>query len=234
MHSEAPTPGPSSPNYREYFAEICRGLPPLPGEDPEARAARLKSAMDAVVALNPSNAFEARLAVRIVSTDAHAADALRSAALAAADDPWEVRRCRSQAASMARASDAALRSLLRIQAAREKQLAAMHPAAMDRAGYWFKEASVPGPDRDPDPAPPPPHAEAQAEPVRDIEAEADMYAIMYPDRTARIRAAGGLPPKLDFGPPDPELVEAVVHGSSPRSRGRSVPQGATASHEMTR
>jgi hypothetical protein len=63
-------------NYREYFAELCRELPPVPDDDPEARAARQNSAMDAVVALHPDNAFEARLAVRIVSTDAHAADAL--------------------------------------------------------------------------------------------------------------------------------------------------------------
>jgi hypothetical protein len=40
----------------------------------------------------------------------------------------------AQAASMARQSDAALRNLLRIQATREKQEAAMHPAAMERAG----------------------------------------------------------------------------------------------------
>ena len=143
-------------NYREYFAELCRELPPVPDEDPEARAARQNSAMDAVVALHPDNAFEARLAVRIVSTDAHAADALRSAALAAGD-PEKVRQCRAQAASMARQSDAALRALLRIQATREKQEAAMHPAAMGRAGYWFKEVARPGPrprpDHDPGPTP---------------------------------------------------------------------------------
>jgi hypothetical protein len=176
--------------------------------------------MDAVVALNPDNAFEARLAVRVVSTDAHAADALRSAALAA-DDPGEVLRCRAQAASMMRQSDAALRSLLRLQATREKQLAAMHPAAMGRAGYWFKEVSVQASPRP---------EEQTAEPVRDFAAEADMYAIMYPDRVARIRAAGGLPVKLDFGPPEPELVEAIVHAH----RVQSVPQGRTSSQEMAR
>jgi hypothetical protein len=202
MHFESPSPGPSSANYREYFAELCRELPPLPGEDPEAR-----------------------LAVRVVSTDAHAADALRSAAFAA-DDPEEVRRCRAQATSMMRQSDAALRSLLRIETTREKQLAAMHPAAMGRAGYWFEEVSVP--------APPLPPTESEAEPVRDIKAEANMYAIMYPDRAAGIRAAGGLPPKLDFGPPEPELVEAIVHGPSPGSWALSVPHDATASQLMTR
>ena len=29
---------------------------------------------------------------------------------------------------------------------------------------------------------------------------------MYPDRAERIRAAGGLPARLDFGAPGPEIV----------------------------
>ena len=82
---------------------------------------------------------------------AHADDSLRSASLAA-NDPMEQRRCRAQAVSMARQSDAALRTLLRMQATREKQLAETHPAAMERAGYWFRDVSVPAPE--PEPAPP--------------------------------------------------------------------------------
>jgi hypothetical protein len=206
-------------NYREYFAELCRELPPVPDEDPEARAARQNSAMDAVVALHPDNAFEARLAVRIVSTDAHAADALRSAALAAGD-PERVRQCRAQAASMARQSDAALRALLRIQATREKQEAAMHPAAMGRAGYWFKEVSAPGPDRDPGPTPAQPKPEPKPAPP-DIDAEARLYAALYPERVARIREAGGLPPRLDFGPPEPAIVAALLRGVVPPSEPQS-------------
>jgi hypothetical protein len=206
-------------NYREYFAELCRELPSVPDDDPEARAARQNSAMDAVVALHPDNAFEARLAVRIVSTDAHAADALRSAALAAGD-PERVRQCRAQVASMARQSDAALRALLRIQATREKQEAAMHPAAMGRAGYWFKEVSAPGPDRDPGPTPAQPKPEPKPAPP-DIDAEARLYAALYPERVARIREAGGLPPHLDFGPPEPAIVAALLRGAVPPSEPQS-------------
>ena len=223
-----PTGTPTGANHREYFAELCRELPPIPDEDLEARAARQKSTMDAVVALHPENAFEARLAVRIVSTDAHAADALRAAALAAGDAE-KVRQCRAQAASMARHSDAALRALLRIQAIREKQEAAMHPAAMARAGYWFKEVSVPepgsrsgacpGPRSGPDPGPSP--AQPESEPEPDIDAEVRLYAALYPDRVARIRAAGGLPPRLDFGPPEPEIVAALLRGVVPRSQPQS-------------
>jgi hypothetical protein len=212
MPFDTPPTNPTGANYREYFAELCRELPPVPDEDLEARAARQNSAMDAVVALHPENAFETRLAVRIVSTDAHAADALRAAALAAGDFE-KVRQCRAQVASMARQSDAALRALLRIQTTREKQEAATHPAAMARAGYWFKEVSVPGP------APSP--AQPKSEPEPDIDAEVRLYAALYPDRVARIREAGGLPPRLDFGPPEPEIVAALLRGVVPCSQPQS-------------
>jgi hypothetical protein len=212
MPFDTPPTNPTGANYREYFAELCRELPPVPDEDLEARAARQNSAMDAVVALHPENAFETRLAVRIVSTDAHAAEALRAAALAAGDFE-KVRQCRAQAASMARQSDAALRALLRIQTTREKQEAAIHPAAMARAGYWFKEVSVPGP------APSP--TQPKSEPEPDIDAEVRLYAALYPDRVARIRAASGLPPRLDFGPPEPEIVAALLRGVVPCSQPQS-------------
>jgi hypothetical protein len=206
MQSTSPPPRPPGSNYREIYALVCSMLPPSPDDTPDIRAARERGAMDAVAALNPYDAFEARLAARIVGMDAHAADSLRSAGLAAAD-PAEMHRCRAQAASMARQSDAALRSLLRMQATREKQLAALHPAAMERAGYWFREITVPEPA--PDPVPP-----ADADPFGQL-TEAEQYAVTYPDRAARIRAAGGLPADLDFGPPEPQLVHEVLHGASP-------------------
>ena len=39
--------------------------------------------------------------------------------------------------------------------------------------------------------------------------------MIYPDRATRIRAAGGLPADTTFGPPEPRLVQAIVHGTSP-------------------
>ena len=44
---------------------------------------------------------------------------------------------------MMRTAQSALRALERRQASREKAQNAMHPAAMERAGYWFKSVSVP-------------------------------------------------------------------------------------------
>ena len=39
--------------------------------------------------------------------------------------------------------------------------------------------------------------------------------VMYPDRAGRFRAAGGLPARLDFGAPKPEIVAAIVRGTAP-------------------
>jgi hypothetical protein len=211
LHSVTPTA-----SRREIFAELCGMLPPSVADTPDLRAKRDERAIDAVVALHPDDDFEVRLALRIVAMDAHVGDSLRSAGLAA-NDPAEIRRCRAQAASMVRQADATLRSLLRIQATREKQLAEKHPAAMERAGYWFKEIVMP------DPAPAPLAAEpSDVEPERteaDIDAEAELYVVMYPDRAERIRAAGGLPARLDFGAPGPEIVARLLKAN--RLNGRT-------------
>ncbi len=211
MPFDTPLPDATPASRCEIFARLCSELPPPVADTPDLRAKRDEDAMDAVEALHPGDAFEARLAVQIVAMDAHAGDSLRSACLAV-NDPMEVRRCRAQATSMARQSDAALRSLLRIQAIREKQLAEKHPAAMERAGYWFRETVLP------DPAPPPPAAaQYDVEPERteaDIDAEAELYVVMYPDRAERIRAAGGLPARLDFGAPGPQIVARILKGKS--------------------
>jgi len=80
---------------------------------------------------------------------------------------------------------------------------------MERAGYWFKETTVPAAAK-PEAPPPPEPAAATDEPQPDIAAEAQRYAVIYPVRAARIRAARGLPPDLDFGPPEPALVAELL------------------------
>jgi hypothetical protein len=120
-----------SPKASEVFALLCSVLPVSADGTQDAIAARARRAMDAVFALHPEDAFEVRLAVRIVAMDAHAADSLRAAAQAVAD-PMEVRRCRAQAVSMARQSDSALRVLRCMQAERDRAPAAMRPAALPR------------------------------------------------------------------------------------------------------
>jgi hypothetical protein len=51
----------------------------------------------------------------------------------------------------------------------------MHPAAMESAGYWYRECSVPAAPL-PAPQPPPPNEP----PAEDTAAEADRYAVIYP------------------------------------------------------
>lgn len=204
MASATDYPDTLASNSRAIYSDLCASLPKAPGDTEEAIAARARKALDAVCALHPEDQFEADLATSIVAMRAHAIDALR-AAVRAADDPDRVRQCRAQAASMARQSDAALRALRRIQAERDKAFNENHPATLGRAGYWFREVSVPAPDHDPETpsrsaAPPATDAEPERTPAT-IEADAKLYAPMYPDRVKRICAAGGLPPDLDFGPP---------------------------------
>jgi hypothetical protein len=71
------------------------------------------------------------------------------------------------------------------------------------------------------PGPAPSPAQPKSEPEPDIDAEVRLYAALYPDRVARIREAGGLPPRLDFGPPEPEIVAALLRGVVPCSQPQS-------------
>ena len=88
----------------------------------------------------------------------------------------------------------------------------MHRAAMERAGYWFHEVSLPAQTA------PLVSTKDTTEPVPDPVAAAEHYALIYPDRAALIRAHGGLPPRLTFGPPEPAIVAALVNGASPALR----------------
>jgi hypothetical protein len=86
--------------------------------------------------------------------------------------------------TMMRQMHVALGKLERRQVTREKAEAEMQPAAMQRAGWWFREATVPA-----EPAPPP--GPEPATPPQEFGAltEAEQYAVLYPERAARIRAA---------------------------------------------
>lgn len=203
---------------REIFAELTASLPAPPdGDTPDNRARRDEAAMEAVAALHPADAFEARLARQIVLADALMADSARLAA-ACRNDFTGTTRHRAQANSFMREVRASLRELRRMQAERDKALAAMHPAAMERAGWWFREAAVP------EPATPAPETPASADDRFASLSEAEQYAVIYPDRARRIRAAGGLPNPLDFDPLEPDQVEAIVTSTSPILRALDRPR----------
>lgn len=178
---------PAIARYTLYL--LTEALPPPISDLPEELAARDEAAIAAVALLDPADAFEARLAARAVATDAHAMDSLRLAGQPGAT-PEQVQRCRAQATAMLRASDSATRQLERRQAARAK--------------------AQPLPVQEAEPAP-----AAAAAPATDWAAEADRYALAHGKRAALIRRLGRLPHKLDFGPIRPELVRAIITGTSP-------------------
>ena len=190
---------------REVFATLCASLPSPATDTPNTRADREQTAMAAVAALLPANAYEALLAAQIVLANYHAKDCLRLAALPGQDFD-DARHCRAQANAMMRQEQSGLRALQRTQATREKAEAERNPAAMQRAGYWFKDVSVPLPEPTP--------AQPEAPQPADL-TEAEQYTTLYPDRAAMIRAHGGLPNRVDFGPLAPAIVEALVSGTSP-------------------
>ncbi len=209
---------------RQIYAELCRSLPPPPDGTPESRAIREQHAMTSAAHLVPENAAEADVAVQAVSAQFHARDALQAASCSGAD-PETVRRCRAQAASMMRQADSAIRTLLRMQAERQKAEDAARPAAMQRAGYWFRSVSPPEPAAPAEPAPEPtaPAAAAPraASPPRleyGAMTPAERYVTLYPDRAAAVLDAGGLPVSLSFPPPDPSVITELLAGNSPLVR----------------
>ncbi len=217
-------PNPFLPNLapsiaREILHTLRTDLPPPATDAAEALADRIETAMAMVASYLPTDVGEAQLAAQIVVADAHAKDCWRLALLPSQDFD-KARRCRDQAAKMARLMQSGQRLLQRTQAMRRKLEAEMHPEAMERAGYWFRDASVPAPEPDqapgnataPEVAVPEPVAAA---PAFETLTEAEQYAVIYPGRAALIRGNGGLPARLDFGPPEAEIVEALVHGTSP-------------------
>jgi hypothetical protein len=202
---------------REIYAELCGALPPPTPDTPEARTARDDRAMAAVAALIPENAFEAELAVQIVAKDFHAKHALRDASRPNLTVD-ALNNYRNQASRMDRDSQSGVRNLLRIQAIRYKAEDAARPAAMERAGYWYKDslemAGRPLPLLAPEPADDAPKPNEPPRPAYEQMEPAEQFAALYPQRAALIRAHGGLPPNIDFGPPDPDLVAAIVASTS--------------------
>jgi hypothetical protein len=107
------------------------------------------------------------------------------------------------------------------------------PVSAPAAERWPARA-LPMPPATPVPAPTPQRSRRMAtpadadEPLRDLPAEADYYAVVYPNRAREMRRYGGLPPNCSYGPPDDELVHAIVTGTSPILRALDLLDSATA------
>ena len=224
--------------YYHLVRTLCLTLPPPPSDSPDALAQRNRAAITRIAALVPANAAEADLGAQFVAASEQWKDCLRLAQLPATT-PESAVKCRAQALSMMREAKSALRLLLRLQEARGKREA--NSAACNRAAWTehcaialMAEALSPAAARaapapcEPAPAkagdtavaePPPPEPRPEPAPVEDAEpdpiAEAEQYAAIYPERAALIRRLGRVPPNASFGPPDPDLVQALITARSP-------------------
>ena len=158
-----------------YLVHTLRGtLPRLLKDTPENRARRDEDAMARVAALCPANIAEAEVAALQIANAEHA-----KACLFDAQRPdielLLVLKCRAQAASMSRQADNLMRTLLRMQAARQKREA--NQETHDRAAWaehcalnLMAEALSPPPPPATIAEPPPPTArpaEAHQEPPPD-------------------------------------------------------------------
>ena len=92
-----------------------------------------------------------------------------------------------------------------------------------------RRAPTPGAERAAASAP-----EPQPEPAEELQpdavAEAEQYAAIYPERAALIRRLGRVPDNVSFGPPDDDIVAALVTASTPTlsALDRTVPESRAA------
>jgi len=133
--------GPIPPVHIHQLLETL--LPTQPGyatATPDRQAELRLATMHSLAAYQPEDAQEANLAALLVATQARVLDCFRRAALPDADDTSR-RRDETGAASLLRCMQTLLRGLHQAQALRLK--AEEKPS--ERAGWWFRDASVPEP-----------------------------------------------------------------------------------------
>ena len=221
--------------YYQVIHTLRGAMPPPVTQSPADRVRRDNAAIAHVACLLPANADEANIAAQYVAASAQALDCLRLAREFPAGGEL-ILKCSAQAASMMRQARAARSLLLRVQAQRQTREA--DHAARDQAA-WTEHCAInlmadalgrtpPAPLAEPPPPPAVATQLAEPAPQPDPAAEAEQYAVIYPRRAALIRALGGLPDRLDFGPPAPELVRAIVTGDSPALRALDRPGAAPA------
>ena len=214
--------------YRHIYFTLTACLPPPRDDSPEALHERNEAAVAAAASLCPVTAAEAILAAQSVAAAAHAQECLR-----AANDPGMplamALKCTAQAASMMRQSHSAIRSLQQMQAIRIKrdsneaaaEAAAMaeHIAASSMTTRLTPPIAASEPPRvEPGVEPPPPPEADMPDPEPPEHTAAETYAVLYPRRAALIRRHGGVPPDVTFGPPDEDLVRALLESRSPLVR----------------
>jgi hypothetical protein len=204
--------------YYQLIHTLRAALPPPVTDTPEDLVRRDNAAIALVAALFPATADEASLAATYVAANAQAMDCLRLVRQYP-DDPNFILKFTARSAGLMREARATWSLLLRVQAERRRREA--DNAATDRAA-WTEHCAIglmaqalgraaPGAMVEP-PPPPVPAAEEDPTPNADPIAEAEHYAVIYPQRAALIRRLGRVPDNVSFGPPEDYLVRALVTG----------------------
>ena len=203
----APDPADILPRatYHQVIHTLRALLPPPLTDSPDDAAYRELAAIAHVASLLPANPDEAHLAAQYVAASAQALDLLRLAR-AYPNDPGLILKCTARSAGMMREARGWRTALQRAQSDRRKREA--NPAARDAAAAT--EQRVLGLladvlDRVP-PAEP-----AEPDPI----AAAERYALLHRKRAALIRRLGRLPDRIDVGVLTPEVVHAIVTGTTP-------------------
>ena len=187
-----------------FLVETFRGtLPEPPKETPEMRRKRLKAAIAAVASLCPVGLAEAGLAARHVAADQQASECLRLINQLHHNLPKQM-QCRAQSISMARQSDTALRSLLRLQAMRMKRDA--KPETAD-AAVWAEHIAAEAMMAALEPEVPNGQAAAPHQPEEAVAAEAETPEVAVAEVAPPARAAFPRPGDL---PTVEELNRALM------------------------
>jgi hypothetical protein len=224
--------------YYHLIRTLNNTLPPPPSDSPEDLTRQYHSVIARIAALLPANAAEADIAGTYVIASEQWKDALR--AIQQPDiSPEKLRQSRAWANSMMRQAQSAIRLLQRMQAIRQKTEAdnkacdgaawTEHCAISLMAEALSPRASQPAADPPPAPEPvadlpapaPGPADKTQPEPAPAALPEpapvtaAEQYAAIYPERAALIRRLGRVPDNVPFGPPDDDLVQALLEARTP-------------------
>lgn len=177
----------------------CMGLSRVPGTDPQDVAR--------CVAQSASMSRQARGALRLLlqmQAVRRTMEATNAAADAAAWTEHTAMQWMAQA--LPGASPAIPKAPTPEPAARPEP--APTPEAMARP----ETTAIPEPTVTPEATPAP--AQPRREPPPKPLAEAEFYALLYPQRARLIRRHGGVPDDARFGPPGDDIVHALVTGRS--------------------
>jgi hypothetical protein len=180
----------------EFYVELGNSMPPPVLDKLEYRERRLTTVIETFETLHPGDAYEARLAVKVVLCGVHVVECLRLAGVYR-EDFAKATRCRAQAASLMREERAAARMLAQEQKLRRAG-ASVAEASASAAPARPAVASAPLPAAAPEAPPPQAQATAAAPQPAPVPPPAPLRPAVTraapPVQAASARAASAAPP----------------------------------------